>query len=134
MSMTSLVRLFYILEGIYDALYSLKDDPTIIRKGADKGSVVVAWGREDYLKKAYTQLNDRKVIHFSLNVHSSIEDWDSVIFEQCKTNAKLKEGETLWQHRLKTFYPICLNEKMVYLYWHKKYLALAFQLSRNMIF
>ena len=61
MSMTSLVRLFYILEGIYDALYSLKDDPTIIKKGADKGSVVVAWDREDYLKKAYTQLNDRKV-------------------------------------------------------------------------
>ena len=25
-------------------------------------------------------------IHFSLNVNSSIEDWDFVIFEQCKTN------------------------------------------------
>ena len=36
-----------------DALYSLKDDPFIIIKGADKGSVVVAWDREDYLKEAY---------------------------------------------------------------------------------
>ena len=61
MSCSSLVRLFYILEGISDALYSLKDNPTIIKKGANKGSVVVAWDREDYLKEAYTQLNDTKV-------------------------------------------------------------------------
>ena len=44
-----------------DALYSLKDDPTIIIKGADKGSIVVVWDREDYLKEAYKQLNDREV-------------------------------------------------------------------------
>ena len=36
-----------------DALYSLKDDPSIIITGADKVSVVVVWGREDYLKEAY---------------------------------------------------------------------------------
>ena len=44
-----------------DALYSLKDDPSIIIKGADKGSVVVVWDREDYLKEAYKQLYDREV-------------------------------------------------------------------------
>ena len=44
-----------------DALYSLRDDSTIIIKGADKGSVVVAWDREDYLKEAYKQLEDREV-------------------------------------------------------------------------
>ena len=38
-----------------DALYSLKNDNTIIIKGADKGSVVV-WDREDYLKEAHKQL------------------------------------------------------------------------------
>ena len=44
-----------------DTLYRLKDDPSIIIKGADKGSVVVVWDREDYLKEAYKQLGDREV-------------------------------------------------------------------------
>ena len=44
-----------------EALYSLKDDPSIIIKGADKASVVVAWDREDYLKKAYRQLDHKEV-------------------------------------------------------------------------
>ena len=54
--------------------------------------------------------------HYCLDGHSGIEDWDFVIFEQCKTHAQLKERETFWQHRLKTFYPIGLNEKEEYLY------------------
>ena len=36
-----------------DALYSLKSDNTIVIKGADKGSGVVVWDREDYLKEAH---------------------------------------------------------------------------------
>ena len=36
-----------------EALYSLKDDPSIIMKDADKGSIVVVWDRENYLKEAY---------------------------------------------------------------------------------
>ena len=44
-----------------DALYSLRDDSTIIIKGPDKGSVVVDWDRENYLKEAYKQLEDREV-------------------------------------------------------------------------
>ena len=43
-----------------DALYCLRDDSTIIIKGADKGLVAVVWDREDYLKEAYKQLEDRK--------------------------------------------------------------------------
>ena len=42
-------------------MYSLKDDPSIIIKGADKGSVVVMWDREDYLKEAYRQFDDKEV-------------------------------------------------------------------------
>ena len=45
----------------WEVLYSLKDDPSIIIKGADKGSVVVVWDREDYLKEAYRQLDDKEV-------------------------------------------------------------------------
>ena len=43
-----------------DTLYRLKGDPSIIIKGADKGFVVVVC-REDYLKEAYKQLDDREV-------------------------------------------------------------------------
>ena len=35
-----------------NALYNLRDDPTIIIKGGDKGSSVVVWDREDYLNEA----------------------------------------------------------------------------------
>ena len=42
-------------------MYNLRDDPTIIIKGADKGSTVVVWDREDYLKEAYKQLEDKDV-------------------------------------------------------------------------
>ena len=32
-------------------------------------------------------------------------------FKQLKTHKQLKERETFWQHKLKTFYPLGLNEK-----------------------
>ena len=41
-----------------DALHSLKNDNTIVIKGTDKGSAVVVWDREDYLKEAHKQLSD----------------------------------------------------------------------------
>ena len=44
-----------------NALYNLRDDPTIIIKGADKGSEVVLWDRDDYLKEASKQLEDKDV-------------------------------------------------------------------------
>ena len=42
-------------------MYSLKDDPSIIIKDADKGPVVVVWNCEDYLKEAYRQFDDKEV-------------------------------------------------------------------------
>ena len=39
----------------------MRDDSTIILKGVVKGSVVVVCDREDYLKEAYKQLEDREV-------------------------------------------------------------------------
>ena len=57
-------------------------------------------------------------VHYCFDGHSGIEtdDWNFVIFEQCETHEQLKERETFWQHRLKTFYPIGLNEKEECLY------------------
>ena len=54
--------------------------------------------------------------HYCFDGHSGIQDWDLVIFESCEAHAQLKERGTFWQHRLKTFYPIGLNEKEEYLY------------------
>ena len=44
-----------------NALYSLRDDSTIITKGANKGSVVVVQYGEDDLKEPYKQLEHREV-------------------------------------------------------------------------
>ena len=44
-----------------NALYNLRDDPTLTIKGADKGSAVVVWDREDYLKEASKQLEGKDV-------------------------------------------------------------------------
>ena len=43
------------------ALENLKNDKSIIIKSADKGSSVVVWDREDYLKEAEDQLSDDSV-------------------------------------------------------------------------
>ena len=42
-------------------MYNFNDDPSIIIKGADKGYVVVAWDREDYVKEDYKPFVDREV-------------------------------------------------------------------------
>ena len=48
-----------------EALYSLKDDPSIIIKGANKGFVVVVWDREDYLRRHIDSLTINKCINKS---------------------------------------------------------------------
>ena len=44
-----------------NALYLLCHDPYIITKEADKGTVMVVWDREDYLREANNQLSDKDV-------------------------------------------------------------------------
>ena len=48
-------------KGERNALYLLRDDPSIIIKEADKGSAVVVWDKEDYLREANSQLSDKDV-------------------------------------------------------------------------
>ena len=48
-----------LTEGERDAVYSLKNNNSIIMKEADKGSAVVVWDRQVYLKEAKNQLNDK---------------------------------------------------------------------------
>ena len=56
-----------------DALYSLKNDNTIVIKGADNGSGVVVWEREDYRKQARKQLSDEEVYEEIINDQSILE-------------------------------------------------------------
>ena len=39
-------------------MYNLKNDKTIVIKGADKGSAVAVWNREDYIKEIENKLGD----------------------------------------------------------------------------
>ena len=45
-----------LTNGEINALYLLRDDPSIIKKEADKGSAVVVWDREDYLRELIVNL------------------------------------------------------------------------------
>ena len=49
-------------KGERDAVYSLKNDNSIIIKETDKGSAVVVWDRDDYLRETKNQLNDKMFI------------------------------------------------------------------------
>ena len=42
----------------WGAIRSLADDRRIVKKEADKGSAVVVWDRDDYVKEAQKQLGD----------------------------------------------------------------------------
>ena len=44
-----------------EAIKSLKNDTSIIIKEADKGSGIVVWDRDDYLKEAQMQLDDHNI-------------------------------------------------------------------------
>ena len=55
------IRFNHLTKEEREPLYSLKDDTSIIIKGADKNSIAVVWDREDYLKEAYRQLVDKEV-------------------------------------------------------------------------
>ena len=43
------------------ALYNLKNDKNIVVKSADKGSTVVFWDRDDYIKEGEEQLEDKDI-------------------------------------------------------------------------
>ena len=45
----------------WKALYDLKNDKSIVIKIADKGSAVVVWDGEDYIKQEEKQLEDGEV-------------------------------------------------------------------------
>ena len=69
--------------------YSLKDDKSIIIKGADKGVTVIVWDREDYIKDASKQLEDKEVY---LEVQNDSSALVNTIF---KSPEKIRKREDL---------------------------------------
>ena len=43
------------------ALHNLKNDKSIVIKSADKGSAIVVWDRDDYIKEVEKQLGDKGI-------------------------------------------------------------------------
>ena len=54
--------------------------------------------------------------HYIQDCHRGIDDWEVTLFERCEMHKQLKERETFWQHKSKTFFPLGLNEKEEYLF------------------
>ena len=50
-----------LTKGERNALYSLRDNTSVVIKEVDKESDVVVWDREDYLAEAKKQLDDKEV-------------------------------------------------------------------------
>ena len=72
-----------------DALYSLKNDNTIVIKGAGKGSAVVVWDREDYLKEAHKQLSDEEVCEEVTNDPSTLESTIFTVLNKIRARGDL---------------------------------------------
>ena len=69
------------------ALYDLKNDKNIVIKGADKGSAVVVWDREDYIKEAEKQLGEGDVYE---EVPDDLERLVSTIYRMIEKIRKLE--------------------------------------------
>ena len=48
--------------------------------------------------------------HYGQHSRNGNDDWQFTLVEQCGTHEQLKERETFWQHKLKTFCPNGLKE------------------------
>ena len=90
-------RLNNLTKDERNAMYCLKDDKSIIIKGAEKGATVIVWDREDYLKEASKQLKDKEVYLNVLNDSSALV---STIF---KSLEKIKKRGDLSQDTLNYF-------------------------------
>ena len=79
------IKYFNLSREEWNAIGSLADDRNIIIKKADKGSFIVIWGRNDYLKEAEKQLSDKKVYQeMSNKMFSSLKNRVYITEKQLK--------------------------------------------------
>ena len=80
----------------WEALRGLADDTSIVIKQADKRSCVVVWCREDYIKEANKQLEDKTVykdINFKKTILANLVDESNRIFKGLYTRKFIMEKE-----------------------------------------
>ena len=78
------------------ALYDLKNDKNIVIKGADKGSAVVVWDREDYIKEAEKQLGGS-------DVYEEAPDYPEPLISTIHRIEKIRKRGNLKKETIKYF-------------------------------
>ena len=79
-----------------EAFKSLQRDSDIIIKGADKGSGVVVWDREDYLMEAESQLSDSNVYEeLDYDPTSALENMISECTQRIRDRGDIMDPSTL---------------------------------------
>ena len=71
------------------ALFDFKDDKTIVIKGADKGSAVVVWDRDDYIQEAEKQVGDKEVYEEVSNEPQTLSDTIHIAVEKIRKRGDL---------------------------------------------
>ena len=85
-----------------------------LKRNLEQDLIIIKVNTGSIKKRKVSQPSFHK--HYGQRSHNGIDDWKFALIEQCETHEQLKERETFWQHRLKTFSPYGLNEKKVCLY------------------
>ena len=78
------------------SMRGLAEDRSVVIKPADKGSCVVVWDREDYLKEAKKQLQDQSIYvdtNFQQKELSKLVKWSNAYFTKLKNEGFLTEKE-----------------------------------------
>ena len=75
---------------------TLADDRTIVIRKADKGSCVVVWNRNDYIKGAEKQLNDANVyknVCFNAKLLQELVGTSNKLFQNLKAKGKISDKQ-----------------------------------------
>ena len=79
-----------------EALRTLRNDSEIIIKSADKGSGVVVWDKEDYLKEADSQLSDASIYEeIDYDPSSALEEMISECVNSIRDRGDIMDPDTL---------------------------------------
>ena len=80
----------------WKSMRTLADDRTIVIKKADKGSCVVVWDRNDYIKEAEKQLNDTNVytdVCFNEKLLQELVGTSNKLFQNLKAKGKISDKQ-----------------------------------------
>ena len=101
-----------------NAQYNLRDNQTIIIKGAGKVSAVVIWEREAYIKEASKQIEDKHVFAEGQNDPSILINTITHSLEKVKIRGDLANGTHNYflvkDPKFDRFHPLCKIHKSLH--------------------